>query len=52
MSRSLLYQATHAAGAMVSTSPSRFRAPRRNGESCRMHSVLYSPMVVSAKALS
>ena len=26
--------------------------PRRNGESARMHSSLYSPMVVSANALS
>jgi hypothetical protein len=47
----LLYQATHAA-VIASTSASRCNGPVRNGESARMHSVLYSPIVVSARALS
>ena len=51
MSRSVLYQATQAEVAS-SRSARVASGPCRNGESSRMHSVLYSPMVVSASALS
>jgi hypothetical protein len=51
MSRLVLYQWTQADVA-CSTSPSRASGPVRNGELSRTHSVLYSPMVVSASALS
>ncbi len=50
MSRSVLYQSTQSA-VSISTSANRSSGPRRNGESARTASVLYSPMVVSAKAL-
>ena len=51
MSRLVLYQWTQADVA-CSTSPSRPSGPVRNGELSRTHSVLYSPMVISASALS
>src|SRR5690349_21587374 len=51
MSRWLLYQQTQRLVAS-STSPSRSNGPLRNGDPVRVHSVLYSPMVVSARALS
>jgi hypothetical protein len=51
MSRLVLYQWTQADVA-CSTSPSRASGPVRNGELSRTHSVLYSPMVISASALS
>jgi len=51
MSLSLLYQCTHM---LVTSSRSARvrRGPLRNGDPLRMHSVLYSPIVVSASALS
>lgn len=51
MSRWLLYQCTQAAVA-ASTSARVASGPVRNGEPSRMHSVLYGPIVVSARALS
>ena len=51
MSRSLLYQCTQLLVAS-SMSLSRANGPVRNGDPVRVHSVLYSPMVVSASALS
>jgi hypothetical protein len=51
MSRRVLYQWTQAE--VVSSRSARVRmGPCRNGEPSRMHSVLYSPIVVSARALS
>lgn len=47
--RWLLYQWTHVAVAS-SRSLSRSSGPVRNGDPLRMHSVLYSPMIVSARA--
>ena len=50
MRRSLLYQCTQAE--VISSRSARVvSGPFRNGEFSRMHSVLYSPMVVSARAL-
>ena len=47
----MLYQCTHAL--VISSRSARVRAgPVRNGDPARMHSVLYRPMVVSARALS
>jgi hypothetical protein len=51
VSRLVLYQWTQAAVAF-STSLTLVSAPARNGDPSRMHSVLYSPIVVSARALS
>jgi len=51
MSRLVLYQWTQSA-VSSSTSASRCSGPHRNGESSRTASVLYSPIVVSARALS
>ena len=51
MSLLVLYQWTHSA-VSSSTSASLSSGPRRNGESARTASVLYRPIVVSARALS
>jgi len=51
MSRLVLYQCTQAL-VISSRSPRVLTGPFRNGDPGRMHSVLYSPMVVSARALS
>jgi transposase InsO family protein len=51
MSLLALYQCTHAEVAS-SMSASVRSGPLRNGEPSRTHSVLYKPMVVSARALS
>src|SRR5690625_3134049 len=51
MRRWLLYHSTHAA-VTCSRSASRSSGPDLNGESSRTASVLYKPIVVSAKALS
>src|SRR5260370_28954365 len=51
MSRAVLYQCTHAL-VISSRSASDRTGPARNGDPSRVHSVLYSPMVVSASALS
>ena len=51
MSRAVLYQCAQAEVAF-SRSARLVSGPVRNGEPSRMHSVLYSPMVVSARALS
>lgn len=51
MSRAVLYQCTHAL-VICSRSARVAIGPVRNGDPARMHSVLYSPMVVSASALS
>jgi hypothetical protein len=51
MSLSVLYQATQAL--VISSRSDRVRiGPLWNGDPLRMHSVLYSPIVVSASALS
>lgn len=51
MSLSVLYQCTHAL--VTSSRSARVRmGPLRNGDPLRVHSVLYSPIVVSASALS
>ena len=51
MSLSVLYQCTHAL--VISSRSARVRmGPLRNGDPSRVHSVLYSPIVVSASALS
>lgn len=47
----MLYQGTHRLVAS-STSPSRSNGPLRKGDPIRVHSVLYNPIVVSARALS
>ena len=50
MSRRVLYQWTQAE--VMSSRSARVRiGPRRNGEPSRTHSVLYRPIVVSARAL-
>jgi hypothetical protein len=51
MRRLALYQCTHLE-VIPSRSARLLTGPARNGEPSRMHSVLYSPMVVSARALS
>jgi len=51
MSLRTLHQATHAE-VMFSRSARVRIGPVRNGEPSRMHSVLYSPIVVSQSALS
>jgi len=51
MSRSSLYQATQAA-VIFSTSPRVAMGPSRNGDPSRTASDLYSPIRVSARALS
>jgi hypothetical protein len=51
MSRSLLYQCTQAL-VIFSTWPRVASGPSRNGDPSRTHSLLYSPIVVSASALS
>jgi hypothetical protein len=51
MSRAVLYQCTQAL-VISSRSASDRMGLWRNGEPGRVHSVLYSPMVVSARALS
>ena len=51
MSRAVLYQCTQAL-VISSRSASDRTGPARNGDPARVHSVLYSPMVVSACALS
>ena len=51
MRRFVLYQWTHAE-VISSRSASVAIGPVRNGEPSLMHSVLYNPMVVSARALS
>ena len=50
MRRLVLNQCTQAA--VASSTSARLVRPWWNGESARMHSVLYRPMVVSASALS
>jgi hypothetical protein len=51
MSRRVLYQWIQAE--VISSRSARVRiGPCRNGESARTHSVLYRPIVVSARALS
>ena len=51
MSRAVLYQCTQAP-VISSRSASDRTGPWRNGDPARVHSVLYSPIVVSASALS
>ena len=51
ISLAVLYQCTQAL-VIFSTSASDRTGPRQNGDPTRMHSVLYSPMVVSARASS
>src|ERR1700733_6088897 len=51
MSLLVLYQCTHSL-VIFSTSATVSSGPPRDGESSRVHSVLYSPIVVSASALS
>ena len=51
MSLLVLYQWTHSE-VIFSTSSRVSSGPVRNGEPSRVHSVLYRPMVVSARALS
>jgi hypothetical protein len=51
MSLAVLYQCTHAL--VISSRRASVRTgPFRNGDPARVHSVLYSPVVVSASALS
>ena len=51
ISRLVLYQCTHAE-VMSSRSVRVHSGPLRNGEPARVHSIFYSPIVVSASALS
>src|ERR1700730_1657183 len=51
ISRAVLYQCTQAL-VIFSTSPRVASEPSRNGDPSRTHSDSYSPMVVSARALS
>jgi hypothetical protein len=51
MSLLVLYQWTHSE-VIFSTSARVSSGPVRNGEPSRVHPVLYSPIVVSARALS
>src|ERR1039457_1996439 len=51
MSRALLYQCTPALE-IFSTGPRVAGGPSRNGDPSRTHSLLYSPIVVTASALS